>query len=74
LTSILYTIFTTKEDPPADLAQFKLEKKESRFIPDLTESLKEMPATMKKLGLIQFFGCFFYDVESFYACANRACL
>jgi maltose/moltooligosaccharide transporter len=31
LTSILYTIFTTKEDPPADLAQFKLEKKESRF-------------------------------------------
>jgi maltose/moltooligosaccharide transporter len=58
LTSILYTIFTTKEDPPADLAQFKLEKKESRFIPDLTESLKEMPATMKKLGLIQFFSWF----------------
>ena len=58
LISILYTIFTTKEDPPADLAQFKLEKKESRFIPDLVESFKEMPSTMKKLGLIQFFSWF----------------
>ncbi|MDG2432109.1 MFS transporter [Flavobacterium sp.] len=58
LISILYTIFTTKEDPPADLVQFKLEKKESRFITDLIQSLKEMPATMKKLGLIQFFSWF----------------
>jgi maltose/moltooligosaccharide transporter len=58
LISILYTIFTTKEDPPADLTQFKLEKKESRFIPDLIESLKEMPSTMKKLGIIQFFSWF----------------
>lgn len=58
LISILYTIFTTKEDPPADLTQFKLEKKESRFIPDLVESLKEMPSTMKKLGIIQFFSWF----------------
>ena len=58
LISILYTIFTTKEDPPADLIQFKLEKKESRFIPDLIESLKEMPSTMKKLGVIQFFSWF----------------
>ena len=58
LISILYTISTTKEDPPIDLEQFKLEKKESRFIPDLLESLKEMPSTMKKLGLIQFFSWF----------------
>lgn len=57
-TSILYTIFTTKEDPPTDLEKFKSEKKESRFIPDLIQSLKEMPSTMKKLGLIQFFSWF----------------
>ena len=57
-TSVLYTIFTTKEDPPADLEKFKSEKKESRFIPDLILSLKEMPSTMKKLGLIQFFSWF----------------
>ena len=58
LISIIYTISTTKEDPPVDLEQFKLEKKESRFITDLLESLKEMPSTMKKLGLIQFFSWF----------------
>ena len=58
LISIIYTISTTKEDPPIDLEQFKLEKKESRFIPDLFQSLKEMPSTMKKLGLIQFFSWF----------------
>jgi maltose/moltooligosaccharide transporter len=56
--SILYTIFTTKENPPEDLNQFHAEKKESRFIPDLVISLKEMPSTMKKLGLIQFFSWF----------------
>ena len=57
-TSILFTIFTTKEDPPQDLEKFLSEKKESRFIPDLILSLKEMPSTMKKLGLIQFFSWF----------------
>jgi len=56
--SILYTIITTKEDPPADLDKFKSEKKESRFITDLIKSMKEMPPTMKKLGLIQFFSWF----------------
>ncbi len=56
--SILFTIFTTKEDPPQDLEKFFSEKKESRFIPDLILSLKEMPSTMKKLGLIQFFSWF----------------
>jgi maltose/moltooligosaccharide transporter len=58
ITSILFTIFTTKEDPPVDLEKFKSEKNESRFIPDLFASLKEMPSTMKKLGLIQFFSWF----------------
>ncbi len=58
LASILYTIITTKEDPPVDLEKFQSEKKESRFIPDLITSLKEMPSTMKKLGLIQFFSWF----------------
>jgi maltose/moltooligosaccharide transporter len=58
LTSIVYTLITTKEDPPIDLEKFKSEKKESRFIPDLIQSLKEMPSTMKKLGLIQFFSWF----------------
>jgi maltose/moltooligosaccharide transporter len=58
ITSIIYTLVTTKEYPPEDLELFKSEKKESRFIPDLITSLKEMPSTMKKLGLIQFFSWF----------------
>ena len=53
-----YTLFTTKEYPPENLEEFQSEKKESRFIPDLLTSLKEMPSTMKKLGLIQFFSWF----------------
>lgn len=56
--SILFTIVTTKEDPPSDLEKFKSEKKESRFLTDLILSLKEMPSTMKRLGLIQFFSWF----------------
>lgn len=58
ITSIIYTLVTTTEDPPQDLEKFLSEKKENRFIPDLIESLKEMPSTMKKLGLIQFFSWF----------------
>lgn len=58
LASIIYTICTTKEDPPVDLEKFNTDKKQSSFIPDLLQSLTEMPATMKKLGVIQFFSWF----------------
>ncbi|WP_298222112.1 MFS transporter [Flavobacterium sp.] len=58
LISILYTIMKTKEYPPKDLETFKKEKKENRFVHDFLFSLKNMPVTMKKLGLIQFFSWF----------------
>jgi maltose/moltooligosaccharide transporter len=58
ILSILFTIFTTTEEPPADMEAFKAEKKSSRFFADLATSLKEMPSTMKKLGVIQFFSWF----------------
>lgn len=58
LISILYTIFTTKEYPPENLEEFQKEKKESRFFNDLFNSLQDMPSTMKKLGIIQFFSWF----------------
>lgn len=58
LASILYTIFTTKEYPPEDMEAFRAEKKESHFVKDTIQSLKEMPSTMKKLGVIQFFSWF----------------
>lgn len=58
ITSIIYTVVTTKEYPPEDLEKFYTEKKESKFFPDLISSLKEMPPVMKKLGVIQFFSWF----------------
>jgi maltose/moltooligosaccharide transporter len=58
ILSILYTVFTTKEDPPKDIEKFKQVKKEANFFSDFKESICEMPSTMKKLGLIQFFSWF----------------
>jgi maltose/moltooligosaccharide transporter len=60
LLSILFTIFTTKEYPPKDLKKFK-EQQDRNFKSMLSEFTKhfiEMPLTMKKLGLIQFFSWF----------------
>jgi len=58
ILSILYTIFTTSEEPPSDMQVFKDQKKDSNFFKDLKMSLMEMPSTMKKLGIIQFFSWF----------------
>jgi maltose/moltooligosaccharide transporter len=58
LISILYTVMTTKEYPPKDLEEFKTKKKENSFFKDLSASLATMTATMKKLGVIQFFSWF----------------
>ena len=59
LLSILYTIFTTKEYPPEDMVEFEREKqKKNQFIPDILNNIGNMPSTMKKLGVVQFFSWF----------------
>lgn len=62
LGSILFTIFTTSEYPPEDIAEFEKEKKESAgFInaaKEIIHNIIAMPTTMKKLGVIQFFSWF----------------
>ena len=59
LTSILYTIFTTEEYPPEDMKEFEREKKrKNQFIPDILNNIGNMPSTMKRLGVIQFFSWF----------------
>ncbi|MFD0990988.1 MFS transporter [Mariniflexile jejuense] len=59
LLSILYTIFTTSEYPPEDMEAFQEEKqKKNQFISDIVNNIGNMPATMKKLGVIQFFSWF----------------
>jgi len=61
LSCVLWTIFTTKEYPPEAYAneedKNKREKKEKLFIA-LFRDFKEMPKTMKQLGLVQFFSWF----------------
>jgi len=59
LLSILYTVFTTSEYPPEDMEAFEREKKQkSRFVSDIINNVGNMPITMKKLGVIQFFSWF----------------
>ncbi len=59
LLSILYTVFTTSEYPPEDMEEFEKEKqKKNQFISDILNNIGNMPLTMKKLGLIQFFSWF----------------
>ncbi len=72
LTSILYTVFKTKEYPPDDLDAFKAKKKQDikSMINDFLTHFTKMPATMKKLGLIQFFSWFAFF--SMWSMANPA--
>ncbi|MGB0254565.1 MAG: MFS transporter [Flavobacteriaceae bacterium] len=58
LTSILYTVFTTKEYPPEDLDAFKKMKSEGSLLSEIFGYLRTMPKTMVKLGVIQFFSWF----------------
>ncbi len=62
ILSILYTILTTKEYPPDDLAKFEKEKADSsgfmHGIQEILDNIMTMPTTMKKLGIIQFFSWF----------------
>ena len=59
ISSILYTIFTTSEYPPEES---KLENNQNSFVKDIFTSILEMPSTMKKLGIIQFFSWFAFFV------------
>ncbi|WP_026754912.1 MFS transporter [Sediminibacter sp. Hel_I_10] len=59
LISILYTVFTTSEYPPEDMEEFEREKKQKNsFVSDIVNNIGNMPKTMKKLGVIQFFSWF----------------
>jgi maltose/moltooligosaccharide transporter len=57
LGAVLYTVLTTKEHPPEDLAAFHARRKESAgFVASAREILKaarEMPDTMRQLAFVQ---------------------
>jgi len=59
LASILVTVITTREDPPADLDAFRAEKAQGgNALAEIAHHVRRMPAQMFNLGLVQFFSWF----------------
>ncbi len=59
LTAVLYTVFTTREYPPADI-NFRQKVKESNKgfgggILEIWQALINMPSQMKRVAIVQFF-------------------
>ncbi|MFZ0063019.1 MAG: MFS transporter [Pyrinomonadaceae bacterium] len=59
LVCVLWTVITTKEFPPEDMAEFERKKRERKGIgaalAEVAEAFREMPKTMKQLAVVQFF-------------------
>jgi maltose/moltooligosaccharide transporter len=62
LLGVLYTVFTSKEYPPEDLEEFKRKNASTgivslvkELLAEVASALREMPATMKQLAVMQFF-------------------
>jgi maltose/moltooligosaccharide transporter len=57
LGAVLWTIITSSEYPPEDLADFEKRKKSSKsighFFNEIVSALRAMPATMKQLAVVQ---------------------
>ena len=63
LLAVLWTIITTKEYPPEDMAAFERMRSEHRgtvaliksLLKEIISAIREMPATMKQLAAVQLF-------------------
>ena len=57
LGAVLWTVFTTKEYPPENLAEFQRQKAERRGVSagarEILASIREMPRTMRQLAWVQ---------------------
>lgn len=53
--AVLYTIVTTKEYPPKDLAHFEKRRREGNAAREIFSALREMPVTMRRLAVVQIF-------------------
>jgi maltose/moltooligosaccharide transporter len=70
MASILWTVFTTTEEPPADMEAFHAHRRATAGIGgalrEITSSFRHMPGVMWKLGLVQFFSWFaFFTMWNF---------
>jgi len=55
LLSILVTVLTTREDPPADMQAFARDKAEGNLLRDIIHNVLHMPRQMMNIGIVQFF-------------------
>ncbi|HEX8338608.1 MAG TPA: MFS transporter [Pyrinomonadaceae bacterium] len=59
LFAVLWTVLTTKEYPPEDLAEFERRRRETRgvgnWFREMAHTVGNMPATMKQLAVVQTF-------------------
>ena len=59
LLAVLWTVFTTSEFPPEDLAAFEREKKGRggirTLLSEVVSAIREMPKTMRQLAVVQVF-------------------
>jgi maltose/moltooligosaccharide transporter len=62
LGAVLWTVFTTEEDPPENMEEFRQRQQEGGLIGnifrEIGEAVRDMPATMKQLAVVQFFTWF----------------
>ena len=59
LVCVLWTVITTKEFPPENMEEFNRKRRERKGIgaamSEIFSAMREMPATMKQLAVVQFF-------------------
>jgi len=59
LVCVLWTVITTKEFPPENMAEFERKRKERKGITatvaEVASAFRDMPTTMKQLAVVQFF-------------------
>jgi maltose/moltooligosaccharide transporter len=61
--AVMWTVFSTREEPPADMEAFRREQREKGGgllggLAEILPAIKEMPTTMKQLAVVQFFTWF----------------
>jgi maltose/moltooligosaccharide transporter len=59
ITAVLWTVISTKENPPENLEEFRRKKAATRglghLLREIPDALVKMPGTMRRLALVQFF-------------------
>ncbi|HEU0013438.1 MAG TPA: MFS transporter [Longimicrobium sp.] len=59
LLAVLWTVFTTSEHPPEDLAEFERTRRSrggvGALFAEIGTAIRDMPTTMKQLAVVQFF-------------------